>query len=857
MRKAQKKQVEDFIGLLAQTHDEIRNFMEKKNYAAAMDLLGLCQEGAMQAGGLIEKTEGESSPVISRLEEYCELIYTVHEELSGNAEVNATRLYKKLRKSLIQVEICVKNDIKIRLEMVFMPYKASMWDSLESVWQAADAASDCDAYVVPLPYYDKNPDGSVGSYHYEGDKMPPYVPVTYYEAYSLEERKPDVIFIHNPYDFMNRVTSVDPRFYSYELKKNTECLVYIPYYTTSGGMSEGQSSCPAYYFADYIIIQAEKYRKFFDPEIPKEKFVPLGSPKFDRVMRLCKEPPETPVEWKEKMAGKKVYFYNTSLNGMLADTEDFLKKMEYVFRTFRGRQDSCLLWRPHPLMESTFDSMRAAYRPFYDALKKAFVEENIGILDETADIEKTIAFSDVYIGDAGTSVISLFGVVGKPIFILNNRIHTKPGKDDWRGEKLNFMFDMYGNDRYFIARNDQLWFSEKNDYHYKFYMDLNIGYHGGGYYIRAVEIKDKIYILPGNARNLLIIKDKKIKKIDFKEQNIYPGAFSSYWYNEKYLFLYPNRYPQFIRLDLEKEEICYIEDVKSFNVRNINGEWMTGGKNLYGNEMVFASPEDDQFLFMDIDTLEKRTISGNLSCNSGIQGVMPEGEYLWLLPFKGKEIIRWNPETGEVRKYNDFPEKFQSINETDRHSCDERLFGNIVFAKEKNKGKTIISPCWGNMFLSLDQKTGKMEEWKTPIRFRNRGKNEYFPAGGMGGFVATLLHNGSANRRIWYTPERRLFEVDIHTGAYREIEIEFDYEELKEHEAGFAEMSENLQYCLMEDAFNSLENFLDNSITGNPFDRKRQMKAFSQINAGQNGTCGEDIFRFVAEKSGAVRREVI
>lgn len=436
MRKTQKKQVEDFIELLSQAHDEIRKFVENKNHTAAMELLGQCQEGAMTAGELIEKTEGENAPTIARLEDYCELIYQVYEELLQNQEMNAARIYKRLRKSLIQVENSVKNDIQIRLEMVFMPYKASMWDSLESVWQAADADQNCDVYVVPMPYYDKNQDGSLGTYHYEGNQMPAYVPVTYYEAYSLEERRPDAIFIHNPYDFINRVTSVEPRFYSYELKKYTECLVYIPYYTTSGGMSEGQASCPAYYFADYIIIQAEKYRKFFDPELPQEKLVPLGSPKFDKVIRLCNNPPEPPQEWKAQMEGKKVYFYNTSLNGMLADTEAFLKKMEYVFQTFKGREDACLLWRPHPLMESTFDSMRESYRPFYDALKSAFVEDRIGILDETADIEKTIALSDVYIGDAGTSVTSLFGIVGKPLFILNNTIHTKPGEDDWRGRRL-------------------------------------------------------------------------------------------------------------------------------------------------------------------------------------------------------------------------------------------------------------------------------------------------------------------------------------------------------------------------------------------------------------------------------------
>ena len=80
--------------------------------------------------------------------------------------------------------------------------------------------------------------------------------------------------------------------------------------------------------------------------------------------------------------------------------------------------------------------------------KKRFIEEDIGILDLTPAIENTIALSDVYIGDSGTSVTSLFGVAGKPLFIFNNNIHTLPEKDDWRGERINCpSFDVWGRAR--------------------------------------------------------------------------------------------------------------------------------------------------------------------------------------------------------------------------------------------------------------------------------------------------------------------------------------------------------------------------------------------------------------------------
>ena len=82
----------------------------------------------------------------------------------------------------------------------------------------------------------------------------------------------------------------------------------------------------------------------------------------------------------------------------------------------------------------------------------------------------------------------------------------------------------------------------------------------------------------------------------------------------------------------------------------------------------------------------------------------------------------------------------------------------------------------------------------------------------------------------------------------QEVEIQFDYEEVRAHEPGFMEESEWMQYCLQESAFNSLEDFLEDHITGNPFDRDRQLGVFSKINANTEGTCGRNIHHFIKEK---------
>ena len=83
MRIAQKKQAEEFVEMLGQAHEEIRNAIEKKNIPAAMSLLADCQDGAIALGDLIENAEGERAATIPLLESYCELVYGIHQSLGA------------------------------------------------------------------------------------------------------------------------------------------------------------------------------------------------------------------------------------------------------------------------------------------------------------------------------------------------------------------------------------------------------------------------------------------------------------------------------------------------------------------------------------------------------------------------------------------------------------------------------------------------------------------------------------------------------------------------------------------------------------------------------------------------------
>ena len=319
MTKAQKKQAEDFIKLLGRAHDGIKKTIETRNSEAALDLLSQCQECAIKLGEIIEAVEGEDFVTIPIIEDYCEQIYQIYEKISRNMPVNANQTYKALKKLLIRLGNSVKNDIPERMEVVFLPYKASMWDSLESVWKAADEDPDCDAYVVPIPYFDKNPDGSFKEMHYEGDQYPDYVPITDYDDYEFETRNPDIIFIHNPYDDCNYVTSVAPKFYSKNLKQYTDKLVYIPYFVLGEidpDNKEARKSIehfcvnPGVINADVVIVQSEDMRKVYIENMTEaagentrsyweKKILGLGSPKMDKVLETSEDDCEIPEEWNE------------------------------------------------------------------------------------------------------------------------------------------------------------------------------------------------------------------------------------------------------------------------------------------------------------------------------------------------------------------------------------------------------------------------------------------------------------------------------------------------------------------------------------------------------------------------------
>lgn len=439
MKRIKKQAVLESITLLENANEYVTADLKPDEL---LNILTQCQEAAILTGNDLE-TQGENTKeLVTMLEEYCELIFQISQSMDDPE--SRKQLAQNVRNLLIRlhsktVELLPED----RKEIVFLPYKASMWDSLESVWKAADADPECDAYVIPIPYYDKNPDGSFREMHYEGDLFPDYVPITKYDAYSLEERRPDAIYIHNPYDGANYVTSVHPDYYSDKLKQYTDELVYIPYFVLAEIDKDDQKKInkmvhfiltTGVVYADKVIVQSEKMRsiyikeylnwtrssrlqgKYIDEELVKQKILGIGSPKFDKAVNVQKDQYIIPADWQKLIENKKILFINTSIVSSLAEGEQELEVLSRTFKLLSKKKDWIVWWRPHPLLQSTYASMRPDLLDTYQKLVIEFKKNNYGIYDETSDLYRALAYSDKYYGDA-SSIVRLFGAAGKQCMI--------------------------------------------------------------------------------------------------------------------------------------------------------------------------------------------------------------------------------------------------------------------------------------------------------------------------------------------------------------------------------------------------------------------------------------------------------
>ncbi len=485
MRKAVKMQILELLVTLQEAHKEMSLCLHKKEYGKAINILADCQDCAVEIGNTIEQSEVGQELIISQLEEYCERLYEISSEIEISGKENSQKWKKELNKLIDQVQGDIKHNIKVILKVVFFPYKASMWTSLESIWKAADADEQCEVEVVVIPYFTLDSHGDKAEMKYEADLFPQYVPIVHYSQYNVVQEQPDLVFIHNPYDDTNNVTRVPEQYYSHHLKKYTEQLIYSPY----GLMGyynprKGAFMCctNAVLVADKILVQSERVKQIYmDYGIDRNKLLALGSPKIDAVVEGLKKPVIYPEGWEERLKGRKVFLVNTHLsyfirgyinevrNGTTNWAEWFHEK---IWEQVLNRKECALIWRPHPLLKATLKS-RNLYKSleFVEYLEQKIKEADNAVLDENGEYAISFGISDALISTY-SSIIPEYMISGKPIYIYEFKLNSENCKTSPVDYSNNYYFDV-GDDGMKVSDFVQMILEGKDPLYEKRMEDVN------------------------------------------------------------------------------------------------------------------------------------------------------------------------------------------------------------------------------------------------------------------------------------------------------------------------------------------------------------------------------------------------
>ena len=570
---------------------------------------------------------------------------------------------------------------EIKKDIVFLPYKASMWDSLESIWQAAyEDKEHCNTYVIPIPYADRKPDQTVAAWHCEADLYPKYVPVLDYRKVDLAEMHPDIIFIHNPYDNYNALTSVDSQYYSDELKKFTDKLVYVPYFVTQDikpGDEEREEfianliTTQGVINSDLVVVQSENIRQVYinvllkytnqkDRKYWEHRIVGLGSPKYDKVIAVSKNDVVIPEEWlkiiqKSDKTLKKVIFYNIGVNPMLTWKETLLDKMEDDFRIFKEYKDEiALLWRPHPLLKATMSGMLPELQQRYEEILEKYKSENWGIYDDTADLNRAIAISDAYFGD-GSSVLRLYETTKKPI--MYHQIN-------FSGTSLNLskITKAYYED-------NQIWCTMFYDpYLYKIDLETKelsevapildeddpLGAH-----MLILSYEDLFIFIQSNSNLMVLIDRNTFHKTKYKIPSMieFPSRIGKKFANgvifNDNLYIFGFNYKGIVKFNFSNRRFSVINDfLKELKINDHNEKfslysYIKIDDKLYfpivnANAVVELSLNDDSVTVHYVGDEKQRYIYGAW-----------DGNNIWLAPRDGRtgDIVKWNIKDNSVKQY--------------------------------------------------------------------------------------------------------------------------------------------------------------------------------------------------------------
>ncbi len=439
--------LEHFMSVLT---NNINTIEEMHDGSDILHLLEEEQEYAIKLGTVIESRIGEGTDAVKKLEELCEVVYHIGEKVGRSDYDEELDTLKALIKEV--EELCI--GLHMHREVAIFPYRMKYWDGIKDLWKSACDDEYTDVFLIPVPYYDKNPDGELGECHYEGLSVDCGVDINDYNEYKLDERYPDVIIIQNVQENTNYALSVHPDYYAENLKKYTPNLIYVsPYDVNISGNVDERSlynlryyvTVPGMVYVDRIIVKNQEIRNIYINALTDfigEETRQIWDKKVDTAISMQQSfwgvtdvSTEDgisdagiilPEEWKAYMlkddgSRKKIILFATTISTVLNNREEMIDKMRRIFATFVENKDNiAVIWKPDDNIGKLEEYEPKLWKEYKD-IAEEFKRCGIGVYDDLYDDSMAVNIADAYYGDPCVTATGLRRR-GKPVMIMNAEV---------------------------------------------------------------------------------------------------------------------------------------------------------------------------------------------------------------------------------------------------------------------------------------------------------------------------------------------------------------------------------------------------------------------------------------------------
>ena len=423
-------------------HEILLNKDSGLSYEDIITYLSELQNNIVSFGTLTESIKGEDCKTVKLLEQYLEVIYKVAKYVQNfdegiSYEASAENKYaecdEEVKDTFASISEAIDSEIVNRRSVLFLPVKAKHFGSMRMAYEMETATPDTDVYVMPLPYYYKEYDGSFkDEMHIDTEEfIKANIPVTDYSRFDLSLLCPEKIYINSAYDEYNMAVSVDTRFYARNVKKYTEKLIYIPYFKL---MEFDRANYPCWYnmqyyctvpgvvMADKVYVQSENTRKVYIDKLNEwvgdEKYTEIWEQKIDVYNESCEEHSED--ELRDAGSKKTIVWFVSA--GSLAEFGDKYIEKAYrnldVFALSKDKLKVLLISEPFldEMIKTYSDELYKKWTGFIDEFNRSGIGEVVSQVEDQS--VEALLKANAYYGDP-SYICKDFILMKKPVMLQN------------------------------------------------------------------------------------------------------------------------------------------------------------------------------------------------------------------------------------------------------------------------------------------------------------------------------------------------------------------------------------------------------------------------------------------------------